>query len=255
MAYIFNGKFHRSDKLTCDDHRDIALLVNAGVRHTVLAKDYGVSPETIHMIAYKRKRWIPENRIAKDENAKLRFAQRLYRNPATTPMLRAYIEEETFRPLVSRIVPKALESDLDQRLLGDILERTSARSAIYVRRVPCIAFETLKEHALRGHKWYTGIDDAIMRATARIRAQEPQYRTAEQRREHAFAGKRLHRMVATLPSDEREIVTRYYGIGCPVESSEAIAKDFSRTRQWVWNHLQDALNLLRPRVYRALSRM
>lgn len=255
MRYRFNGKFHPKDKLTCDDQRNIAFLVNAGVRHRVLAEDYHVSPETIHMIAYKRKRWIPENSIAKDENAKLRFAQRLYRNPATTPMLRAYIEQETFRPLLDRIVPQALAPDLDQRLLGDILERTSAHPAIYVRNAPVIALETLKEHALHGHKWYMGIDDAVTRATARVRAQEKEYFTAQQQRERAFSGKRLRRMVATLTGDEREIVTRYYGIGCPAESSEAIAKDFSRTRQWVWNHLQDAFDLLRPRVYRALSQM
>jgi hypothetical protein len=254
MAYIYDGKFHRTDKLTCDDHRDIALLVNAGVRHRVLAEDYGVSQESIHMIAYKRKRWIPVSQVAKTRDAKLYFAQKLYRDSQTAPKMCAYVVQEAFQPLVPPIVARVTAVTPKQRLLAGILGRSAAYSTERNALIGARALEIVKDHALRGHKLYAGIDDAVERASARLLAQERRGISERNKREQELLNGTMDALVTALPATEQEIVRRNYGIGCLAESTGKIAKDFDRTRQWVWNHLQIALELMRPKVCRALTR-
>ena len=92
------AKHRKRDKLTQEQKREIALLVNSGISRKLLAKDYKVSIHTIQAIAKQRRKWIEEEQIVTKKEQTFQYAQTVH--PQLNPGPRKYIFNLVYEPLI-----------------------------------------------------------------------------------------------------------------------------------------------------------
>ena len=132
-----------TSKLTDKQRREIALLANAGVSRELLAKDYKVSVETIHLISRHRKRWINEKWIA-DRTDKQRFkcAHKIY--PQLDPRQKKYLFDLVYKPMIELI---------QKHLVGESPERLFLKAVLGPKSLPKIDKKAVAEYCATIRKY------------------------------------------------------------------------------------------------------
>lgn len=178
----------------------IAIRINLGYFPSELADRYNKTTSGIETIARERSRWLPEGDIARTQEEKFRYAQRMF------------ADDSSIADLIHKSSRKKLRKDIQNRLMGPvgdgIVERfdqdhqdhfSSLIRAIfgsypvetspnvydnYLSAVRGLALDVLKHHASQG-KLYDTIDYAVEGVIPDVRekdrALEHEYKPARER--------------------------------------------------------------------------
>ncbi len=208
------AKHHKNNRLTREQRKEIALLANAGIRRTLLARDYKVSIHTIHAISKQRRKWIDEEQIATKKEQAFPYAQRIYLQMNPGP--RKYIFNRVYEPVIRRI---------QERLVGRSQERLFFKAVLGSKSVPNIDKRALakyrariRRHALvlihdvRKRVIYDNLRQAVLGMGYLIVALEEASVRPRERTTRDRLRKTIDEVLKTLTSRERTIVKLRYGI-------------------------------------------
>ncbi len=209
------AKHHKSNKLTQEQRKEIALLANAGISRPLLAKDYKVSIHTIVKISRQRRKWIEEKQIATKEMQKFRYAQKVY--PQLNHRLRKYVLDLVFEPIIKRI---------QERLVGDSPERLFLKAVLGPRSLPKIDKKAVAESRARIRKhvlvlihddtkkqtMYDNLKQAAVGMSRLIGELEETTLGVRERKARDKLRKRIDQVLKTLKPKKRTIVRLRYGI-------------------------------------------
>ena len=209
------AKHHRNYKLTQEQRKEIALLVNAGISQKLLANDYKVSSYTISAISRQRRKWIEEEQIATNKEQRFRYAQRIY--PQVNHRLRKYIFSVVYEPAIKRI---------QERLVGESPERLFLKAVLGPRSLPKIDKKAvaeyrarIREHALvliddgmKKQAIYDNLKQLVVGMGYLIAELEEASLRSRERKTRDNLRKRINQVLKPLTSRERKIVKLRYGI-------------------------------------------
>ena len=133
------GKYKKSDKLTQEQRREIALLSNCGIRRKILAKGYKVSIHTIHSINRQKRKWIEEEQITTyNKEQRFQYAQTIH--PQLNPRPRKYVFNLVYEPLIK---------DIQKYLIGESQERLFFKAVLGPKSLPNIDKKALAKYRAR----------------------------------------------------------------------------------------------------------
>src|SRR3989344_2178390 len=201
-------KYRPSDKLTREQHQEMAHLENPGVPRKALAEGYHVSIHTIHALAQQRKKYLPsELHIARTPDEQVFWARGIYGN--LSPEARTYIDDHVFSPVIRDVIthhPTA-EEGLVHALFGGNRERERTE------RVYTALLEKVRErHSSRNQAVIGGKDHFYKDLEAYLAAYELEHEPAVVHA-RALLREKVQDVLATLTFREREIIKMRYGIG------------------------------------------
>jgi len=209
------ARYRKADKLTQEQRKDIALLVNAGISRKLLAKDYKISIHTIHAISRQRRRWIEEEQITTNKEQKFQYAQTIH--PQLNPRPRKYVFNLAYEPVIRRI---------QKRLIGESQERLFFKAVLGPKCLPNIDRKALAKYRARIKRraWvlirngvkkgviYDNVQQAVVEMGYMIGTLEAANWGPRDRRIRDSLTKGINQVLKTLTSRERGIVKLRYGI-------------------------------------------
>ena len=209
------AKHNKRDKITQEQRKEIALLVNAGICQKLLAKDYELSIHTISAISRQRKKWIEEEQIATNKEQRFRYAQRIY--PQVNHRLRKYVLDFVYESIITGI---------QERLVGESPERLFLKAVLGFRSLPKIDKKAVAEYRARIRKHaLVLIDDGMKNQTIYdnlkqaavgmgdliAKREEANLRTKERRSKDDLR-KGINQVLRSLKSKKRRIAKLRYGL-------------------------------------------
>ncbi len=209
------GKHKRSDKLTQEQRKEIALLVNSGISRKLLAKDYKVSIHTIQAISKQIRRWIEEEKITTNKEQGFQYAQTIY--PQLNPRPRKYIFNFVYEPLIR---------DIQKYLIGESQERLFFKAVLGPKSLPNIDKKALAKYRarIRRRAWvlihdgvkkgviYDNLQQAVVDMGYLIVKLEEANLGPRDRKIRDSLRKGINQVLKTLTSRERRIVKLRCGI-------------------------------------------
>jgi RNA polymerase sigma factor (sigma-70 family) len=234
------SKYHTSDKLSREQHEEIAHLTNAGVPHRILADEYGVKKGTIGSISTHRARWLSERDIATTPSAKFVYAQSLYGHEGTSDKQKSIIEQTIFRPLAAKVAGTvASEEESSERLLKAVFgkqpEHTStSHREEYKHRLTGYGTAVLKHVSRQDGFVYDSQGDAAKGLSETIKGLEEASLRPDEKERIQGLQKRIDEVLSTLSFTEQEVVKLRYGIGDRFNYTlEEVGKIFRVTKERV----------------------
>src|SRR3989338_4898354 len=162
----------------------IAIRINLGYFPSELADRYNKTTSGIETIARERSRWLPEGDIARTQEEKFRYAQRMF------------ADDSSIADLIHKSSRKKLRNDIQNRFMGPVgdgiverfyqdpfrnlvrgifgsypVETTLNVYDNYLSAVRGLALDVLKHHASKGNLYGT-IDDAVEGIAPDVREKE-----------------------------------------------------------------------------------
>ncbi len=209
------AKHHKNNRLTQEQRKGIALLVNAGICQKLLAKDYKVSIHTIAAISKQRRKWIEEEQIATNKEQRFRYAQRIYSQ--LNHRLRKYILDRLYESMIISI---------QERLVGESPERLFLKAVLGPRSLPKIDKKAvaeyrarIREHALvliddgmKKQAIYDNLKQLVVGIGYLIAELEEASLRSRERKTRDNLRKRINQVLKPLTSRERKIMKLRYGI-------------------------------------------
>lgn len=210
------AKHRKRNKLTWEQKKEIALLVNSGISRKLLAKDYKVSIHTIQAISKQRRRWIEEEQITTyNKEQRFQYAQTIH--PQLNPRPRKYIFNLVYEPLIR---------DIQKYLIGESEERLFFKAVLGPKSLPNIDKKALAKYRarIRRRAWvlihdgvkkgviYNNLKQAVVGMGYLIAKLEGANLGPRDRRIRDNLRKGINRVQKTLTSRERRIVKLRNGI-------------------------------------------
>jgi len=241
-------KYRQADKLTQEQRKDIAVLVNCGVNRAGLAKDYGVSTHTIASIARQRARYIGEENIARTPSDQFQYAQGEYVQLEETE--RRYIERQVFGKIIEESMPPAERAEDKllgfifgyERLPGDCRKMERSSEEIETWRASTeksysaresYAIRALQQNLSEGRRYLT-IEEAVAETKVRVSSLEESELSGGERERREDIKRKLESALEQLTFREREIIKRRCGLGQGYTYSlEEVSEIFKVTRERV----------------------
>lgn len=227
------AKYRQSDKLTQEQRKDIAMLVNCGARRLRLAEGYGMSIATIEQIAMQMGKYLGEENIARTFETQFQYAQFAYSQLGEKE--RKYIELGIFRSIIEIAVQPICtpEAKLLSSIFGGRPE-VSPEGVVLKRKYATRAFY---QNISEGKK-YSSIDEAVAETKRTANGLEEAELSPEQmpggNRYEDDIRTKLEKILEGLTYREREIIKLRYGIGDGYTYTlEEVARRFMVTRERV----------------------
>ncbi len=210
------AKHRKRDKLTQEQRREIALLVNSGISRKLLAKDYKVSIHTIQAIFRQRRKWIEEEQITTyNKEQRFQYAQTIH--PQLNPRPRKYIFNFVYEPLIR---------DIQKYLIGESQERLFLKAVLGPKSLPNIDKKAVVKYRarIRRRVWvlihdgvkkgviYDNLKQAVVGMGYLIAKLEGANLGPRDKRIRDSLRKRINQVQKTLTSRERRIVKLRNGI-------------------------------------------
>ncbi|MEK6839820.1 MAG: sigma-70 family RNA polymerase sigma factor [Nanoarchaeota archaeon] len=209
-------KYRPNNKLTQEQREEIAHLVNTGIPHSHLAREYGVSVANISVISRQKSKWIPKESIAQTQDSQFFYAQQIYAHQLSlSDRARRCIEEYVFRPFANQAADFAPFNESPYTVLA----RSIFRKPELLREEPLELHKRLSSYALEILKYGAELNifcfskkqmlEKIVTTAAEI--EKANLRQDEQKRNSGLQQK-VDELLGTLTEREREIIQTYYGI-------------------------------------------
>lgn len=207
------AKYNPKDNLNPEQRKEVAILLNAGIPHKELAEGYGISLNSIANISGQRRRWIPQEEIAKTQQQKLQYAQRVYASETLSLGAKRYIDHYVMDPIAAKIA-----QNLEQSLSQDPLRLLLRDIGVYTGKIYVdysllmgLALVALKQNVASGMQ-YSTIDDAVGGVAPSVMGLREAALTAEQKNTIDLLKSKVNEALAGLPQGQREAFELRYGI-------------------------------------------
>lgn len=246
MSYRFNGKFHRADKHTLEERKEMGCLINAGVPYRVIENAYGVNPHTLRVVSQGRDQWL-NGQLARTEEEKFAYAQQLY-CVSQNDKLRTTVDDAVLKPFARRIADRLLMPAPREKLLEEILGENPRASKEHRERVFQLTYALMLKEISAG-KTYRDEENAIWGLTLPVNDALRASETPALKSWRILRDAQLDKHLATLTETEQDVIRKFYGIHCAQRSLVEIAASYDgRPKQWAHKLKNDALDQIRPEV-------
>jgi hypothetical protein len=247
MRYQFEGKFHRTDRHTLEQRKEMCLLINAGVPYKVIENAYDVNPHTLRVVSGMRRQWMDKDQLARSDEAKFAYAQRLY---CETPSaeIRKIIDDAVIKPFARDVAARLLTFEPRELLLEEILCVNPRADKEHAKHVYSIVY-TLMLHDINAQRSYRDEENAVWELTLPVREQLVAHETRQLHAWRIMRDTQLDKFLAKLTETEQDVIRQQYGIGNKPRSLAAIAESYGgRPKQWAHKIKRDALQHIMPAV-------
>jgi len=247
-------------KLSPEQKKEIAILVNAGIPFSILAKDYSVSLPTIHAISRLKRQWIENEKITThNKECRFRYAQEIY--PQLDPYCQKYIFDIYYEPIIKSIQGLFAGESPEKRLLKAILgpeclpnidEITLAEHRARIKEQALFLIPDVERRVI-----YPDRKQAVLGIGSLIAKYQEDNLTVEQKKIRVLLRRKINNLLRTLKPRKRKILKVRYGFYHNyLFTLKKIGQRFGLTRERVRQIEIEAITILQhPRTAEALRQL